>query len=101
MTTHKEAQKEEQGLRQRKAKVEDLTSEFANVSVEEKKDVQALVDPIKWFGFLVPNSLKQSQKSFSKAIELSVECANVQNEINGVVARRKFLSRKLAKNSKF
>lgn len=78
---------------------------MANVSVkdegnsEEKPTSPKVVDPIKWFGFLVPNSLKQSQKCFQKAVELSVECANVQNEINGVVARRKFLTRKQAQSS--
>ena len=51
-------------------------------------------DPLKWFGILVPSSLKQSQKCFQKAVERSVECANIQNEINGVIARRKFLLKK-------
>ena len=54
-------------------------------------------DPLKWFGFLVPNTLRQSQSSYRKAVEVTVECANLQNEINGVIARKKFLTRTLSK----
>ena len=56
-------------------------------------------DPLKWFGLLVPNSLKQTQGSFLKALEVSVECANIQNEIDGTIARKKFLMRQLKKMS--
>ena len=88
------------GLRQRRTKVENLSSQFNNLEVEEKEAIEKKVDdPLKWFGILVPNSLRSSQKCFQKAVEHSVECANIQNEINGVIARRKFLSRKMAPNS--
>ena len=63
-------------------------------SEEEKV---AFKDPLKWFGFLVPNTLRQSQSSYRKAVEISIECANIQNEINGVIARKKFLTRSLLK----
>ena len=54
-------------------------------------------EPIKWFGILVPQSLRQSQSSYQKAIDVSIECANLQNEIGGVIARKKFLTRMLHK----
>ena len=52
---------------------------------------------MKWFGILVPQTLRQSQSSYRRAIEVSLECANIQNEISGVVARKKFLARLLQK----
>jgi len=58
------------------------------------KPASSKSDPLKWFGFLVPNSLRQSQKCFQKAVEFSVDCANIQSEIDAVVARRKVLQLK-------
>ena len=54
-------------------------------------------DPIKWFGFLVPQTLRQSQKHFSKSVELSVEATNIRNEIRGLLGQRQYLSRQLKK----
>ena len=93
----------------KKEKVETLGSELihrgqsSNTKEEETKtasnDNQKVVkkDPLKWFGFLVPNSMRQSQRHFSKAIELSVEAANVQSEIRAVLARQQVLLRQLKK----
>lgn len=41
---------------------------------------QEVNDPIKWFGVLVPNSLKQSQKAFQKVLEIAIEIINVRYE---------------------
>uniref|UniRef100_A0A8C6TEA3 Vacuolar ATPase assembly protein VMA22 n=1 Tax=Neogobius melanostomus TaxID=47308 RepID=A0A8C6TEA3_9GOBI len=38
-------------------------------------------DPLKWFGILVPQSLKQAQTSFKQVIELSAEIASLQTTI--------------------
>ncbi|XP_062314167.1 coiled-coil domain-containing protein 115 [Osmerus eperlanus] len=38
-------------------------------------------DPLKWFGILVPQSLKQAQSSFKQGIELSAEIAALQSEV--------------------
>ena len=57
-------------------------------------------DPLKWFGVLVPGTLRQSQSHFSRAVEQSVECANLHNEIQGVLARQKYLRRMKAKIEK-
>nr|XP_057939894.1 coiled-coil domain-containing protein 115-like [Doryrhamphus excisus] len=35
-------------------------------------------NPLKWFGILVPQSLKQAQSSFNQVIELTAEIANLQ-----------------------
>ena len=42
---------------------------------------------------VVRNSMRQSQRHFSKAIELSVEAANVQSEIRAVLAQWQVLLR--------
>ncbi|XP_068606920.1 coiled-coil domain-containing protein 115 [Brachionichthys hirsutus] len=38
-------------------------------------------DPLKWFGILVPQSLKQAQSSFKQVIELSAEIAALQTAV--------------------
>ena len=80
-------------------KVENLDSTLINRKKQETevKNEKKKVDPLKWFGVLVPTSLKQSQKHFDKAIALSIEATNIQNEIGGILARRQFLQRHLRK----
>ena len=74
------------GLTHRKAKVKD-----DQVIQKQKKD------PIRWFGVLTPQALKQGQRHFSKSIELSIEATNLQNEIRGLVIKRQILLRQLKK----
>lgn len=38
-------------------------------------------DPLKWFGILVPQNLKQAQSAFKEVITLSVEIASLQSTI--------------------
>ncbi|KAF4096796.1 coiled-coil domain-containing protein 115 [Onychostoma macrolepis] len=38
-------------------------------------------DPLKWFGILVPQNLKQAQSSFKEVITLSAEIASLQSTI--------------------
>lgn len=40
-----------------------------------------LIDPLKWFGILVPQALQSSQKKFQASIDLICECANIQNNL--------------------
>ncbi|KAK9307896.1 hypothetical protein QLX08_001952 [Tetragonisca angustula] len=42
-------------------------------------------DPIKWFGVLVPQSLRIAQKRFQESLYLVVRAANIQAEITSVV----------------
>ncbi|PBC33108.1 Coiled-coil domain-containing protein [Apis cerana cerana] len=42
-------------------------------------------DPIKWFGVLVPQSLRIAQKRFQESLYLIVRAANIQAEITSVV----------------
>ncbi|XP_005914759.1 coiled-coil domain-containing protein 115 [Haplochromis burtoni] len=43
-----------------------------------KRDQNPQQDPLKWFGVLVPQSLKHAQSSFKQVIELSAEIAALQ-----------------------
>uniref|UniRef100_A0A1L8DCR2 Vacuolar ATPase assembly protein VMA22 n=2 Tax=Nyssomyia neivai TaxID=330878 RepID=A0A1L8DCR2_9DIPT len=40
------------------------------------------VDPIKWFGILVPQSLQLAKSRFRKTVELTVDCTNTQLRLN-------------------
>ncbi|XP_017881702.1 coiled-coil domain-containing protein 115-like [Ceratina calcarata] len=42
-------------------------------------------DPIKWFGVLVPQSLRTAQKRFQESLYVAVRAANIQAEITSVV----------------
>lgn len=60
-------------------------------------------DPIKWFGILVPQPLRQSQQKFSAAAELSVHIANAKLKLAEYVANYKNLhqaKRKLISSQK-
>lgn len=37
-------------------------------------------DPIRWFGLLVPGSLKQSQQAFQNVLNIAVEIVNIRRE---------------------
>lgn len=39
------------------------------------------VDPVKWFGILVPQSLRTAKDRFEKSLELIIESANVQQQV--------------------
>lgn len=49
-------------------------------------------DPIKWFGVLVPASLRQSQQAFQKALEMAVEIINTRREWQESIEEFKNLS---------
>uniref|UniRef100_A0A0V0GCW1 Vacuolar ATPase assembly protein VMA22 n=1 Tax=Triatoma dimidiata TaxID=72491 RepID=A0A0V0GCW1_TRIDM len=78
-------------LRQRNKKKEE----------DEKKDdtkgkKSSSRDPLKWFGVLVPQDMKQAQSNFNWAIEYVIECANLQLEMLSVEEKyKKYLSMKL------
>ena len=45
-----------------------------------KDSVSKNHDPLKWFGILVPQTLRQSSQCFEKALEMTLEIANLQIE---------------------
>ena len=76
-------------------KKQDNNEETDANSCNTKKNLPSAKDPIKWFGVLVPNSLRQTQAAFIKALELSVESANIQSQMKSTIERQKYLSEKL------
>lgn len=46
-----------------------------------KRTLRFSKDPLQWFGFLVPRNLRQSKVTFEKCLEIVVECANIQSEL--------------------
>ncbi|XP_018979443.2 coiled-coil domain-containing protein 115-like [Cyprinus carpio] len=54
-------------------------------------------DPLKWFGILVPQNLKQAQSAFKEVITLSAEIASLQSAI---LATRKEMQAQMEKQEK-
>ncbi|KAM4736997.1 coiled-coil domain-containing protein 115 [Anableps anableps] len=75
---------QEEGIRRRKTTKSDITEKKTSGDTDSekapgrKKDHNPQQDPLKWFGILVPQSLKQAQSSFKQVIELSAEIAALQ-----------------------
>lgn len=56
-----------------------------------KRSSNETVDPVKWFGVLVPQNLRNSQKRFQESIYLAAKIANVQAELTSVLSKLKTL----------
>lgn len=48
------------------------------LNVQKADKANGFIDPIRWFGVLVPRSLQLARDRFNRAIEITVECANIQ-----------------------
>ncbi|XP_056130828.1 coiled-coil domain-containing protein 115 [Lampris incognitus] len=84
---------EDSGVRRRVKSTKDTTEKEANTETSSMKmepteappviesDQTPQQDPLKWFGILVPQSLKQAQSSFKQVIDLSVEVATLQSAV--------------------
>ncbi|XP_015241061.1 PREDICTED: coiled-coil domain-containing protein 115 [Cyprinodon variegatus] len=79
---------QEEGIRRRKKTKSDGTEKRESRGTGSEMDPEVNPvrkgghnphqDPLKWFGILVPQSLKQAQSSFKQVIELSAEIAALQ-----------------------
>lgn len=73
---------QEEGVRRRnRPKREIAESTSSDKAPAGKRDHNAQQDPLKWFGVLVPQSLKHAQSSFKQVIELSAEIAALQTAV--------------------
>ncbi|KAF1390450.1 hypothetical protein PFLUV_G00058170 [Perca fluviatilis] len=82
---------QEEGVRRRIKPKKDITEKDAREEASSEKvpevtpvrkgDQNPQQDPLKWFGILVPQSLKQAQSSFKQVIELSAEIATLQTAV--------------------
>lgn len=55
--------------------------EFDVVNKKKNNDGEAIQDPIKWFGVLVPQNLRNAQKRFQAVLQISAKCANICTQI--------------------
>ncbi|KAI3657157.1 hypothetical protein MP638_002349 [Amoeboaphelidium occidentale] len=60
---------------------------------DEEKEAHTFTDPLKWFGVLVPQTLKESQKDFKAALETIVQAAKEQHKAR-VLMKKLELNRK-------
>ena len=65
--------------------------ESKDKDVNPAEDKKVGKDPIKWFGVLVPSMLRQTQKTFVRSLELSIDCVNIQSQIESKIARKNLL----------
>ena len=85
------------GLRQRKKDSKDdgndISSAVEDLDISEKNKPK---DPIKWFGVLVPQPLRDSQSRFKRAAEISVGLASKKAEMETL--RKKYHQLQVVKN---
>ncbi|XP_058447354.1 coiled-coil domain-containing protein 115-like [Malaya genurostris] len=43
------------------------------------------IDPIRWFGILIPSTLQNARKKFTRSLDYVVECANVQIQLKNTL----------------
>lgn len=74
--------KPKQEIAEKGANEEARSEKAAEITAIRKNDQNPQQDPLKWFGILVPQSLKQAQSSFRQVIELSAEIATLQTAVS-------------------
>lgn len=52
------------------------------------------IDPVRWFGILIPPTLQTARDKFSRALEYVVECGNVQIQLRNVLLNYAKLNKK-------
>ncbi|XP_021924870.1 coiled-coil domain-containing protein 115 isoform X2 [Zootermopsis nevadensis] len=84
-----QGKQEENNLRNRADKDDDERKEADDLNHKkgEQNGSVPASDPIKWFGYLVPQNLRQAQKGFHMALELVVQSANIQSELEATCKR--------------
>lgn len=69
--------------------VDETNNELGNAKLSLERhpiDKEAgFINPAKWFGVLLPSSFTQAKQHFNKGVDLSVECANVQIELENTI----------------
>ncbi|KAK6177456.1 hypothetical protein SNE40_015552 [Patella caerulea] len=75
---------EDGGLRKRNTGT-DKSEKIENIGILKNDDSdikeETVIDPLKWFGVLVPQNLRKSQSSFKQAVESVVTIANLKHSI--------------------
>lgn len=55
------------------------------LTVQKIDKENGFIDPIRWFGVLVPRSLQLARDRFGRAVELTVESANIHLKLNQIL----------------
>ncbi|XP_043266150.1 coiled-coil domain-containing protein 115-like [Colletes gigas] len=55
-----------------------------DISLKKLDKEDEIQDPIKWFGVLVPQSLRIAQKRFQESLYFAIRAANIQAEITSI-----------------
>ncbi|XP_014475258.1 PREDICTED: coiled-coil domain-containing protein 115-like [Dinoponera quadriceps] len=70
----------------------DNTVQYFDISLKKSNnESDSPGDPIKWFGVLVPQNLKNSQKRFQESVYLATKIANIQVQLASVFSKLKTL----------
>nr|XP_060618741.1 coiled-coil domain-containing protein 115 [Anolis sagrei ordinatus]XP_060618742.1 coiled-coil domain-containing protein 115 [Anolis sagrei ordinatus] len=75
-------------LRQRKGPKKAESSDKPQEATSHPAEGSGNQDPLNWFGILVPQSLRQAQRTFQEGIHLAAEIASLQSEIEA--CRRRY-----------
>ncbi|XP_060108393.1 coiled-coil domain-containing protein 115 isoform X2 [Heteronotia binoei] len=80
-TTIEEIGPSDQALRRRKGAGKPEAPAQPQEEISQPAEKLGKQDPLTWFGILVPQSLRQAQKTFQEGIRLAAEIASMQSEI--------------------
>ncbi|XP_060618741.2 coiled-coil domain-containing protein 115 [Anolis sagrei] len=78
----------DQVLRQRKGPKKAESSDKSQEATSRPAEGSGHQDPLNWFGILVPQSLRQAQRTFQEGIHLAAEIVSLQSEIEA--CRRRY-----------
>lgn len=67
-----------------------------NLNVQNVDKDEGFIDPINWFGILVPQSLQLAKEAFKKSVALSSECANIQSSLWRTMSNILLLKKQIA-----
>ncbi|OCT64759.1 coiled-coil domain-containing protein 115 [Xenopus laevis] len=73
---------DQKGLRRRKGPVETPKPQSTESAAQKGHTDSLTQDPLRWFGVLVPQSLRQAQSTFREGILLAAEVASLQNSVD-------------------
>lgn len=55
-----------------------------DIHMKKQEDIESC-NPLKWFGVLVPQSLKTAQRKFQESIYLAAKIANITSELDNII----------------
>ncbi|CAG8734924.1 4133_t:CDS:2 [Cetraspora pellucida] len=68
-----------------------------NDVTKKRSQTRIIEDPLRWFGILVPSSLRESQRNFKQSLSGMVNIINLRNEIINKEAEYKMLKKEKEK----